>query len=61
MLTDQCCQMCYFPAKFGYFFIWLAGKICFWRVADFLAILAENLADFCTLIFVQDLDPCLIH
>jgi len=53
--------MCYFPAKFGYFFIWLAGKICFWRVADFLAILAENLADFCTLIFVQDLDPCLIH
>jgi len=37
---QQCCQICYFSAKFGYFSIWLAGKIRVWRVADLLAIFA---------------------
>jgi len=30
--------MFYFSAKFGCFFIWLAGEILVWWVADFLAI-----------------------
>jgi len=34
----RCCQMCYFSAKFDYFYIWFVGNICVWRVADFPAI-----------------------
>ena len=42
------------------FFIWLAGEICVWRVADFLAILAIFRRKFWR-IFAQDLDQCLVH
>jgi len=59
-LTAQCCQMCYFSAKFGYFLIWLAGKICFLRVADVLAIFEIFWLKIWR-IFVQDLDQCLVH
>jgi len=52
--------MCYFSVKFGYFFIWLAGKICVWRVADLLAIFAIFRRKIWR-IFVQDLDQCLFH
>jgi len=52
--------MCYFSAKFGYFFIWLAGKICVWWVADFLAIF-ETCRRKIWRIFVQVLDQCLIQ
>jgi len=51
---------CYFSAKFGYFFIWLAGKIFVWRLADFLAI-SEIFWRKIWLIFVQNLDQCLLH
>ena len=44
-----------FSAKFGYFPILLAGKICVWRVADFLAIV-EMFRREIWWIFVQDLD-----
>ena len=54
-MLPQCCQMCYFSAKFGYFFIWLAGKIRVWRVAAFLAIFAIFWQKIWR-IFVQDLD-----
>jgi len=49
--------MCYFSAKIGCFFIWLAGKIRVWRVADFLAIFALFWRKI-RRIFVQDLDQC---
>jgi len=52
--------MCYFPPKFGYFLIWLAGKICFWGVADFLAIF-EIIWLKIWRIFVQDFDQRLVH
>jgi len=52
--------MCYFSAKFGYFFIWLGGKFYVWRVADFLAIFAIFRQKIWQ-IFVQDLDQCLVH
>jgi len=52
--------MCYFSAKFGYFFIWLAGKICVWRVADFLATF-EIFGRKIWRIFSRDLDKYLVH
>ena len=55
--AQQCCQMCYFSAKFGYSFIWLAGEIRVWRVADFLAIFAIFWRKMWRS-FVQDLDQC---
>ena len=49
-----------FFRQIDYFFIWLAGKICVLRVADFFGyfrnIWAVNLADFCAI-----LDQCLVH
>jgi len=51
---QQCCQMCYFSAKIGYFFI------CVWRVADYLAIFEIFWRKICR-IFVQGLDQCLLH
>jgi len=60
MPIAQCCQVCCFSAKFGYFFIWLAGKICFCRVADFLSIFKIFWLKIWR-IFVQDLDQCLVH
>jgi len=52
--------MCYFFAKFGYFFIWLADKICDLWLADFLAIFETSRRKIWR-IFVQVLDQCLIQ
>jgi len=52
--------MCDLSAKFDYFFIWLAGKIWLWGVADFLAIFGIFRQKIWT-IFVQHLDQCLVH
>jgi len=52
--------MCYFSAKFGYFLISLASKICVWRVVDVLATFAMFWRKIWR-IFVQELNKCSVH